>query len=128
MPLKALMLTRQKSFIKCYQDLLFFFFFFLLIRRPPRSPFFPYPPLFQSFAPAARLHPQAGLFGLAADDELLALLCLSHDSGLRRAAAAAAATGPAAARTGEPERDRKSTRLNSSHLVISYAVFCLKKK
>src|SRR5256885_10735629 len=35
---------------------------------------------------------------------------------------------PAARRAGRPDRDRKSTRLNSSHLVISYAVFCLKKK
>src|SRR5256885_8186988 len=77
------------------------FFFFLMIRRPPRSPLFPYTPLFRS--PAVPLMvPGVGALGL------LLLIC---------------------AVTGLPlVIDRKSTRLNSSHLVISYAVFCLKKK
>src|SRR6266446_9368443 len=76
----------------------FFFFFFLMIRRPPRSTLFPYTTLFQS-SRGGRLR------------EMLALL--SHARLSRRP---------------RRTRDRKSTRLNSSHLVISYAVFCLKKK
>src|SRR5256885_13315035 len=75
------------------------FFFFLMIRRPPRSTLFPYTTLFRSRAAAAD------------DAEHLARLDLQVD-------APQGMDGP----------DRKSTRLNSSHLVISYAVFCLKKK
>src|SRR5256885_5881874 len=74
-----------------------------MIRRPPRSTLFPYTTLFRS------------AFGGAFADQR---------SGHRHAAPAARAPG---GRRGE-RRDRKSTRLNSSHLVISYAVFCLKKK
>src|SRR5215467_15278815 len=77
----------------------FFFFFFLMIRRPPRSTLFPYTTLFRSRGPPGRGGGPAG-------GSIL-------DGGRR------AGIGP---------RDRKSTRLNSSHLVISYAVFCLKKK
>src|SRR5947209_17300783 len=78
----------------------FFFFFFLMIRRPPRSTLFPYTTLFRSIGRT-----------------------------VHRAALDPAARQP----HGEPERvviaaDRKSTRLNSSHANISYAVFCLKKK
>src|SRR3712207_9234224 len=77
------------------------FVFFLMIRRPPRSTLFPYTTLFRS-------HGNTTLEDILAD----------------------------AARTQErrvipdlwPEQDRKSTRLNSSHANISYAVFCLKKK
>src|SRR5438045_8861496 len=79
--------------------LFLFFFFFLMIRRPPRSTLFPYTTLFRSV--------------LIVDP-------------------AAAADPPAVL---DPQKqldaqtlDRKSTRLNSSHLGISYAVFCLKKK
>src|SRR6266496_6068071 len=75
------------------------FFFFLMIRRPPRSTLFPYTTLFRSHGPAARPGP-------------------------RRAPRASAAPGSAPC----PRPDRKSTRLNSSHVEISYAVFCLKKK
>src|SRR5215467_15920516 len=77
----------------------FFFFFFLMIRRPPRSTLFPYTTLFRSAHPA-----QAD--GL-------------RPQRLRSGEESVAGAGSA---------DRKSTRLNSSHLVISYAVFCLKKK
>src|SRR5256885_9154050 len=81
-----------------------FFFFFLMIRRPPRSTLFPYTTLFRSNV----------VLGCAANTRVVQ-------------------------KNGEPtdftvdnlmvvETDRKSTRLNSSHLVISYAVFCLKKK
>src|SRR5256885_9398086 len=71
-----------------------------MIRRPPRSTLFPYTTLFRS------LH----LAGARADDD---------DGRVARHGAGAAA---------DLQADRKSTRLNSSHLVISYAVFCLKKK
>src|SRR2546426_12561967 len=85
--------------------LLDFFFFFLMIRRPPRSTLFPYTTLFRSSA----CMPGAASRG-----------CCSSERG----GTALTQRGPAAATQG----DRKSTRLNSSHLVISYAVFCLKKK
>src|SRR5256885_7222101 len=74
------------------------FFFFLMIRRPPRSTLFPYTTLFRSGRPAP-----AG-----------------------SARRSPRASGPG--RPAGPAPDRKSTRLNSSHLVISDAVFCLKKK
>src|SRR5256885_12121142 len=93
-----------------------------MIRRPPRSTLFPYTTLFRSkVAPVHR----AG--GAAGRDE---------PGGRVRPSAPGrppARVLPATAdRTdlggGGPGPDRKSTRLNSSHLVISYAVFCLKKK
>src|SRR5205814_10479751 len=80
-------------------SMLFLFFFFLMIRRPPRSTLFPYTTLFRS-----PVHPTAH----------------SGDGGDRR-------RRRVSVRDRIPE-DRKSTRLNSSHLGISYAVFCLKKK
>src|SRR2546426_5888059 len=73
-----------------------------MIRRPPRSTLFPYTTLFRS--PRLTRLRSAGL-------ELAGVLTASYDF-------------PLSVRLG----DRKSTRLNSSHLVISYAVFCLKKK
>src|SRR5258707_13992972 len=78
-------------------------FFFLMIRRPPRSTLFPYTTLFRSnvFGPRLRLlHPERELFGC------------QFGCGIRLL---------------KVSRDRKSTRLNSSHANISYAVFCLKK-
>src|SRR3712207_8939883 len=87
-----------------------------MIRRPPRSTLFPYTTLFRSFTPALELPvvslmpvaPVAPAAPVVADAEPLAL-------------------PPAdCAQTGD--EDRKSTRLNSSHANISYAVFCLKKK
>src|SRR3712207_7929247 len=96
-------------------------FFFLMIRRPPRSTLFPYTTLFRSslLLPAV-LHPVAvgdGDDGDHGDRE--------EDAGDAR--------DLRAAQDGEDDRervqvDRKSTRLNSSHANISYAVFCLKKK
>src|SRR5438034_2809034 len=81
-----------------------FFFFFLMIRRPPRSTLFPYTTLFRSPIPRVvhadpRYGPSNGV----------------PKGNIRRGAAI-------------KPTDRKSTRLNSSHTVISYAVFCLKKK
>src|SRR3712207_8661044 len=89
------------------------FFFFLMIRRPPRSTLFPYTTLFRS----------------EVIDDLLPVVrrdSLSVGFGGHRCAS----RGCGAQRTllGHPAPDRKSTRLNSSHANISYAVFCLKKK
>src|SRR3989454_5602884 len=93
----------------CYR---YYLFFFLMIRRPPRSTLFPYTTLFRSVTlkgpkdfkligtPAKRLDTPDKVNGKAT---------FGIDVRL-------------------PGIDRKSTRLNSSHLVISYAVFCLKKK
>src|SRR5207245_11474975 len=80
-----------------------FLLFFLMIRPPPRSTLFPYTTLFRSIWSLSRqLAPE--LTGLSASPEAAALAVLPE------------------------KRDRKSTRLNSSHGSISYAVFCLKKK
>src|SRR2546426_6353392 len=87
----------------------FFFFFFLMIRRPPRSTLFPYTTLFRSHAQ------------LRADDVHRHHWPATGEP-CRAADLRALRERPA------PAGDRKSTRLNSSHLVISYAVFCLKKK
>src|SRR5258708_10879793 len=81
-------------------------FFFLMIRRPPRSTLFPYTTLFRS------------IFGVGisrALGSLRARRTTRVDAGVPRSQT-------------EDEGDRKSTRLNSSHQIISYAVFCLKKK
>src|SRR2546427_8037677 len=87
-----------------------------MIRRPPRSPLFPYTTLFRSA--------EVGLGAL--------LEGLEHDRRhLRRRDLAAPdldLDDPLARQHLEGEVDRKSTRLNSSHSQISYAVFCLKKK
>src|SRR2546427_4875949 len=82
----------------------FFIFFFLMIRRPPRSTLFPYTTLFRSLV--------AGHWRIDILDRqpMPALGVKERDVALQRVG------------------DRKSTRLNSSHSQISYAVFCLKKK
>src|SRR3712207_7438828 len=96
-------------FSPCY-----LFFFFLMIRRPPRSTLFPYTTLFRSFLSNAQK--RSLLCGCASSVRLIDL-----------------SPSPSPRRGGEPGGsiawgDRKSTRLNSSHANISYAVFCLKKK
>src|SRR5256885_12155453 len=75
-----------------------------MIRRPPRSTLFPYTTLFRSI-----------LGGTSAGADVLGALIYAAYSGTVRSRTVL-------------DEDRKSTRLNSSHLVISYAVFCLKKK
>src|SRR3712207_8174678 len=92
-----------------------FCFFFLMIRRPPRSTLFPYTTLFRSFQNDAcltstlRNTPSVTLVTNCARELKLAhILCRFG--------------------TSMTVQDRKSTRLNSSHANISYAVFCLKKK
>src|SRR5256885_17163043 len=91
-------------FIACtdaYLDVVVCFFFFLMIRRPPRSTPFP---------------------TRRSSD-------LEQGSSIRMTSGSTASVRAMHSRCcWPPERDRKSTRLNSSHLVISYAVFCLKKK
>src|SRR5256885_5188737 len=85
-----------------------------MIRRPPRSTLFPYTTLFRSLAIGDSLRTDiAGANGAGIDSVLVA-------GGIHYADFGAA--------PGALPKDRKSTRLNSSHLVISYAVFCLKKK
>src|SRR5256885_12094794 len=85
------------------------FFFFLMIRRPPRSTLFPYTTLFRSVQRRQRAAHLLGIQRLGVLDRALQ----GQACGRERQVAGS---------------DRKSTRLNSSHLVISYAVFCLKKK
>src|SRR3712207_8702576 len=96
-------------------------FVFLMIRRPPRSTLFPYTTLFRSLRPAGLgLLRQPGLAGALPVGRARRAALLSLRRGrLRRDGARD--PGPA-------RRDRKSTRLNSSHANISYAAFCLKKK
>src|SRR2546430_16835562 len=81
--------------------------FFLMIRRPPRSTLFPYTTLFRSQQPWAK---QPGVQLLRSDQH--------EHAGDREGQSPA----------NVQDADRKSTRLNSSHSQISYAVFCLKKK
>src|SRR2546427_1338607 len=85
-----------------------------MIRRPPRSTLFPYTTLFRSL----RVIPGGAGGGFAATR----LDVLKRQKTLERQRRLVLEGGPG------PERDRKSTRLNSSHSQISYAVFCLKKK
>src|SRR2546430_4345724 len=83
-----------------------------MIRRPPRSTLFPYTTLFRSFAELIRRG--------YTDQQLEGIAGLNVLRVMRKAEAVAGRL--------QKERDRKSTRLNSSHSQISYAVFCLKKK
>src|SRR5256885_11975361 len=86
-----------------------------MIRRPPRSTLFPYTTLFRS--PVAR-----------ADVRSVSSLQRHRGAGDFPAGFLVPDAAVQRRRRGRGGRDRKSTRLNSSHLVISYAVFCLKKK
>src|SRR3712207_7594638 len=90
------------------------FFFFLMIRRPPRSTLFPYTTLFRSRG-RLQLSVRVGLVSFAHVHS-------PAYAGVLRDLDAADFVGIT------DEEDRKSTRLNSSHANISYAVFCLKKK
>src|SRR3712207_7630240 len=90
--------------------------FFLMIRRPPRSTLFPYTTLFRSRSAVVTLGGR-GLVGRGR---------APHRSGDVGAPQAEPVVG--VDRGGLVGQDRKSTRLNSSHANISYAVFCLKKK
>src|SRR5258705_13712760 len=102
-------------------------FFFLMIRRPPRSTLFPYTTLFRSQTRADVLRGEYGRY--RANNDLL-----SYHLDIRVDPAKQFLSGKNTIRfrmlrdDTRMSRDRKSTRLNSSHLGISYAVFCLKKK
>src|SRR5256885_11387260 len=90
-----------------------------MIRRPPRSTLFPYTTLFRSHGNG---HRQSRI-------RKGAFLFRGRTQGKRKPARAARTLQTRRRLDGHRDpRDRKSTRLNSSHLVISYAVFCLKKK
>src|SRR5690242_21898936 len=91
---------------------LFSLFFFLMIRRPPRSTLFPYTTLFRSYT-----------FDCTGNVKVMRqALEASHRGWGQSIVIGVAGAGQ------EISTDRKSTRLNSSHMSISYAVFCLKKK
>src|SRR3712207_8871941 len=95
-----------------------------MIRRPPRSTLFPYTTLFRSLTilhPGHVLHAQDVAIALAQHE--VAQLLHARDTPAQTQGEALRARLDAATR-----QDRKSTRLNSSHANISYAVFCLKKK
>src|SRR3712207_8711460 len=96
-------------------------FFFLMIRRPPRSTLFPYTTLFRSAGEggARNTGGQFGTFQIDAFSGRNGLDLLGGET----LGNAGFAEGPRG-----NSLDRKSTRLNSSHANISYAVFCLKKK
>src|SRR2546426_6568950 len=97
-----------------------------MIRRPPRSTLFPYTTLFRS---PVRAGGGRGVRREAAPARARRAItggALRAPDGAR--ARRAPTPSPEPARGQQPAADRKSTRLNSSHLVISYAVFCLKKK
>src|SRR2546428_3144900 len=100
---------------------LFFFFFFLMIRRPPRSTLFPYTTLFRSFPDdESGWQPRRVLDGDVAGEEGAAERQPVDRAGVDDAGHAV--------QLFDRRRDRKSTRLNSRHDQISYAVFCLQKK
>src|SRR3712207_7606381 len=91
-----------------------------MIRRPPRSTLFPYTTLFRSRSPACGC---SGCRGAAPDT------VIEHpEVALQRALDTATGCSLPLGQEQPQRRDRKSTRLNSSHANISYAVFCLKKK
>src|SRR3712207_8005887 len=90
-----------------------------MIRRPPRSTLFPYTTLFRSVPVTVRGRYVVGWRGAAE------LAWRPSDGFVGATKAAPQPVGPGAVDRGQ---DRKSTRLNSSHANISYAVFCLKKK
>src|SRR5256885_9539575 len=95
-----------------------------MIRRPPRSTLFPYTTLFRSLPVRVDQH-----HADVQDDQRLRARGARDGEGERRDDDGAKHHRIVAfAATRCQRRDRKSTRLNSSHLVISYAVFCLKKK
>src|SRR2546430_16824185 len=95
-------------FITSYISLLFLFFFFLMIRRPPRSTLFPYTTLFRSKGVPGWSQPVSWAQIYTDYPEIIDMSETERNQFV--------------------SEDRKSTRLNSSHSQISYAVFCLKKK
>src|SRR3712207_9452323 len=97
------------------------YFFFLMIRRPPRSTLFPYTTLFRSDLGAEVIRVDNPNLFPTATRGAVARARPGHHHDVGNIWGAFPDDDPG-------ERDRKSTRLNSSHANISYAVFCLKKK
>src|SRR3712207_6966394 len=95
--------------------MLIVFFFFLMIRRPPRSTLFPYTTLFRSAGGSNRCASRSDR-------------CRDGPSASAEATAGQIEPRPRCVTIHRAGEDRESTRLNSSHANISYAVFCLKKK
>src|SRR5205085_12133976 len=102
----------SKKYPRYYSSHLLYKLFFLIIPPPPRSTLFPYTTLFRSRADRR-----------SCDAPAPSIRRASTARSSRRASATPRLAGCSTGRT-----DRKSTRLNSSHSQISYAVFCLKKK
>src|SRR3712207_7302682 len=96
-----------------------------MIRRPPRSTLFPYTTLFRSFM-SGPLH--AGTFGPNPTDDTFGIRVAFQKAPPEGQLNLPPTAGMQFFGEGRIEGDRKSTRLNSSHANISYAVFCLKKK
>src|SRR2546430_13617616 len=99
--------------LRMCRSFILFIFFFLMIRRPPRSTLFPYTTLFRSEG---------------ATCWRFEFTQVGAGEGALAGRGAASRLKLSAALDALPKGDRKSTRLNSSHSQISYAVFCLKKK
>src|SRR2546429_5808416 len=96
-----------------HNHIILHYFFFLMIRRPPRSTLFPYTTLFRSRGGADRLRTVCSACPCSGSEFTGTFLPRRHKP---------------LSQAGAGRGDRKSTRLNSSHGYISYAVFCLKKK
>src|SRR5205807_10351010 len=105
--------------------LIFFFFFFLLILPPPRSTLFPYTTLFRSSRSLLQCSQPPSPFRWRPLVETTSIEIQCRRTRDERHIFGSTSRAPSRIVRHE---DRKSTRLNSSHLVISYAVFCLKKK
>src|SRR5260221_54422 len=118
-----LLLEKKKKY-QIHATIYLLLFFFLMIRRPPRSTLFPYTTLFRSLGLGhggdADIVQQRAIVVAALVGE--AQVVVAGGGGRERQC-----IGGQALAAGQ-RIDRKSTRLNSSHTVISYAVFCLKKK
>src|SRR5437868_12677104 len=97
-----------------------YWLFFSILRRPPRSTLFPYTTLFRSKPLLPGDETADGSFDNIADSLSISTAHLERYLSVARQVTRLA--------TGLPPVDRKSTRLNSSHVSTSYAVFCLKKK
>src|SRR5439155_18718467 len=106
-----LLLSQLAHTVQSYLLFFLLFFFFFIIRRPPRSTLFPYTTLFRSHVL-----------------EELEVAPLVDQHVLETVVIEVAPYGPHRHAFPGAVQDRKSTRLNSSHVAISYAVFCLKKK
>src|SRR5207253_9980148 len=97
----------------------FLLFFFLMLRLPPTSTLFPYTTLFRSCNLVLSSETSVTEPGMGCPVSCASITRLHHSICLLYFSIASLATS---------REDRKSTRLNSSHVAISYAVFCLKKK